>query len=224
MAFSHDSKLLASASDDKTVKVWDAATGTLQQTLEGHSGWVRSVAFSHDSKLLASASYDKTVKVWDAATGTLQQTLEGHSGWVRSVAFSHDSKLLASASFETVKVWDTATGTLQQTLPVDGDVKSLLFNVTNSILITNIGHLKLDETINLPLPISSRVLSSKSHCKGLGVSGSWVLWNGQNLLWLPPDFRATTFVISYSGSTLAIGCQSGKVFIIGINISRSNIL
>ena len=79
VAFSHDSKLLASASNDKTVKVWDAATGTLQKTLEGHSHAVNSIAFSHDSKLLASASNDKTVKIWDAATGTLQQTLEGHS-------------------------------------------------------------------------------------------------------------------------------------------------
>jgi WD40 repeat protein len=74
VAFSHDSKLLASASSDNTVKVWDAATGSLQQTL-GHSNWVNSVAFSHDSKLLASASYNMTVKVWEAATGTLQQTI-----------------------------------------------------------------------------------------------------------------------------------------------------
>ncbi|TAQ83564.1 hypothetical protein B7494_g8112 [Chlorociboria aeruginascens] len=265
IAFSHDSKLLASASYDKTIKIWDTATGILQQTLEGHSGLINSIAFSHDSKLLASASNDKTIKVWDAA-GILQQTLEGHSGSINLIAFSHDSKLLASTSddniikiwdvaagilqqtFErhnnlikliafshdlklltsalydnTIKIWDVATGILQQTLPVDGDIGSLSFDVTNSILITNIGHLKLDETTNLPLPTSSRGLSSKSHLEGLGVRGSWVLWNGQNLLWLPPDFRAITAVISYTGSTLAIGCESGKVFIIGINIS-SNIL
>ncbi|RYP84315.1 hypothetical protein DL770_005219 [Monosporascus sp. CRB-9-2] len=75
VAFSHNSKLLASGSRDNTIKIWDAATGSLQQTLEGHSGWVESVAFSHDSKLLASGSDDKTIKIWDAATGSLQQTL-----------------------------------------------------------------------------------------------------------------------------------------------------
>jgi WD40 repeat protein len=71
VAFSPDSTLLASASEDKTVRLWDAATGALQQTLKGHSDWVTSVAFSPDSRLLASASGDETVRLWDAATSTL---------------------------------------------------------------------------------------------------------------------------------------------------------
>ena len=75
VAFSHDSKLLASASWDHTVRVWDAATGSLRQTLEGHTRVVDLVAFSHDSKLLASASRDHTVRVWDAAIGSCHQTV-----------------------------------------------------------------------------------------------------------------------------------------------------
>jgi WD40 repeat protein len=72
------------------VRVWDAATGTLQQTLEGHSSSVRAVAFSPDGLKLASGSWDKTVRVWDAATGTLQQTLEGHSSSASAVAFPNE--------------------------------------------------------------------------------------------------------------------------------------
>jgi WD40 repeat protein len=94
VAFSPDSKQVMSGSYDKTVRLWDAATGALLQTLEGHTSLISSIAFSPDSKQVMSGSYDKTVRLWDAATGALQQTLEGHIRFIRSVAFSPDGKLL----------------------------------------------------------------------------------------------------------------------------------
>jgi WD40 repeat protein len=67
VAFSPDGQRLASASVDKTVKVWDAATGQEVLTLKGHTGAVSSVAFSPDGTRLASAGAGG-VKVWDATT------------------------------------------------------------------------------------------------------------------------------------------------------------
>jgi WD40 repeat protein len=111
VAFSPDGKALASASGDKTVKLWDAQSGQERATLTGHGDSVSSVAFSPDGKALASASLDKTVKLWDAQSGQERATLTGHGGYVSSVAFSPDGKTLASASADkTVNLWSGEDG------------------------------------------------------------------------------------------------------------------
>ncbi|KAJ6025071.1 hypothetical protein N7540_005868 [Penicillium herquei] len=106
------------------------------QTLEGHSGWIRSMAFSPNGALLASGSSDQTIRLWDMATGTLQQTLEGHSGSVRSVAFSPNGALLASSSTDwTVRLWDIVTGTLQRTFKGHlGSIESMAFSPKGILL------------------------------------------------------------------------------------------
>jgi WD40 repeat protein len=221
VAFSQDSKLLASASDDTTVKIWDTSTGSLQQTLEGHSDPVKSVAFSQDSKLLASASDNTTVKIWDASTGSLQQTLEGHGDRVNSVAFSHDSKLLASASDNTiVKIWDASTGSCHQTVAVNTYIKSLSFDSIDSNLLMNSGSIKVDRTRLLTRSEYPQEGRDEGDRQGLGISGSWVTWNTQNLLWLPPDYRAVSYNISPSRSIVANGCSSGKVFIVEFSLAN----
>ncbi|CAI7644574.1 unnamed protein product [Penicillium viridicatum] len=153
VAFSQDGRLLASGSRDKTIKLWDPATGALKHTLEEHSDPVCSVAFSPDGWLLASGSEDKTIKLWDPATGALQHNLEGHSDIVESVDFSPDGRLLASGSHDqTVKLWDPATGALKHTLEEHSDpVYSVAFSPDGWLLASGSG----DKTIKLWDPTTS---------------------------------------------------------------------
>ncbi|EDN98235.1 hypothetical protein SS1G_13092 [Sclerotinia sclerotiorum 1980 UF-70] len=117
VAFSPDGTKVASGSEDKTIRLWDAMTGESLQTLEGHSSLVYSVAFSPDGTKVASGSEDKTIRLWDAMTGESLQTLEGHSHWVNSVAFSPDGTKVASGSEDnTIRLWDAMTGESLQTL------------------------------------------------------------------------------------------------------------
>ncbi|KAL6811920.1 vegetative incompatibility protein HET-E-1 [Trichoderma camerunense] len=114
IAFTPDSRRLASASEDSTVKLWDTAIGSYIITLKGHKKWVEAISFTPDGRQLASASADATVKLWDmntAAIGSCIATFTGHNHWVIAIAFTPDGQQLASASADkTVKLWDTATG------------------------------------------------------------------------------------------------------------------
>jgi WD40 repeat protein/serine/threonine protein kinase len=122
VSFSPDDKRLATASFDKTAKVWDARTGHELLTLKGHTAFVTSVSFSADSQRLATASWDQTAKVWDALSGRELRTLKGHTNPVASVSFSADGQRLATASDDgTVKVWDAWTG--QELLSLKGHTK-----------------------------------------------------------------------------------------------------
>ena len=115
VVYSRDGRQLATASMDRTVKIWDAATGTVRFTLRGHAGNVWNVAFSPNGKLLASASADHTVKVWNAATGAELLTFRGHDKAVCGLAFSPDGGRIASAAGK-VLLWDSTTGKVEKTL------------------------------------------------------------------------------------------------------------
>ncbi len=102
---------LVSGSDDRTLRLWDLASGLELATLSGHRDMVLAVAITPDGTRALSASADDTVKIWDLAGARELATLAGHRASVRSVAVSRDGKHVVSASDDcTVKVWDLASG------------------------------------------------------------------------------------------------------------------
>jgi len=111
VAMSGDRRLAVSASNDKTLKVWDLETRSELRTLQGHTSFVNAVAMSEDGRLAVSASADRTLKVWDVESGRELRTLAGHSSFVNGVALSGDGRLAVSASADyTLKVWDVEAG------------------------------------------------------------------------------------------------------------------
>ena len=172
VAFSPNSRLLASADADGTVRLWNPATGQPADTplLAGTGGGVRGVAFSPDSLLLASA--DGTAQVWNAVTGRpVSSPLPGTLDGVNGVAFSPDGKLLATADADgTVRLWNPATGQ-----PIGSPLPAAIGYGVNGVAFSPDGELlasaDADGTVRLWNPATRAAMGPPLHAD-TGTGGS----------------------------------------------------
>lgn len=104
--FSPDMRLVASASFDKSVKIWQGTTGKFVATLHGHVQRVYQIAWSADSRLLVSSSADSTLKLWNMQTFKIMIDLPGHADEVYAVDWSPDGQRVVSGGKDKViKIW-----------------------------------------------------------------------------------------------------------------------
>lgn len=126
VAYSRDGRYLATASQDKTAKLWDVQTGMLIHTLKGHEGTVSSVEINSDGTYIATASWDGTVKLWNSRTGIEQKTFTPPLGRFKEGIFGvffpkAGTRLGVILGDGTIKIWDTESGheVASSPLPLD---------------------------------------------------------------------------------------------------------
>ena len=146
VAVSPDERFAVSASDDKTLKVWDISRGLLLTTLKGHTNSVISAVVTHDGKQIISGALDDTIQVWDVKCGKLlknlkcklKQTLRQHSDCVISLALTPDGKRFISGSDDqTILIWDLKRKTvLQQLEGHDGSINRLAVTPDSKQLVS----------------------------------------------------------------------------------------
>ncbi|EMD34043.1 hypothetical protein CERSUDRAFT_107810 [Gelatoporia subvermispora B] len=198
---SHDGTRIASDSDGKTLRIWDASTGTpVGSPLEGHNGAVWSVAFSPDDTHIVSGSLDHTIRVWIWRRGPplLGSPLIRHSNYVWSVVFSPDGTHIVSGSLDdTILIWDVEAGTIVVG-PIAGhttSVYSVAYSPDGSRIVSGsfdrtirIWHAKTGKAIGKPLKghggrVWSVAFSPDSKCVISGSDDGTVrIWDVEDLV------------------------------------------
>jgi len=166
--------MIATGSNDKTVRLWDPQTGKpLGSALKGHTAFVRSLAWepyhlqAPGRPRLASSSKDATVRIWDAAGRRADLVLAGHRASVSCVRWGGAGWLYTASQDKTVKVWDAADGRLVHTLAAHAHWVNHLALSTDAVLRTG----PFDHTGGAPAGAAERVAVAAARFRAAATVG-----------------------------------------------------
>lgn len=232
VAFSPDGSLLATGSDDTSLRLWDPASGRETEVLSGHGGAVFAVAFAHSGKFLLSSDGDGVIHFWDVASRKERPALAHHNSNARRVVISSDDKVVAIGnSVQGIELWDLNTLQRRQTLPGhNGTILALAFSPDGRILASgdangNICLLDLNRGAerfcftgdalgvrSLAFSPDSQLLAS-SGSRGMKVK-LWDVASRRPLATLEGHENSLlNLVFSPDGNLLAAGCRNGNVLL-----------
>jgi len=240
VVYSPMSDQLASGSEDRTVRLWDSATGSALIILTGHIDYVNCVVYSPQGNTVASASDDQTVRVWNAMTGECLRTLFGHTGGVSCVAFSPDgSQIVSGGEDGQIRLYDVETGACQQTIIAHaGAIHAIQYSPQGNLLASasedKSVHLWNAKSLQSHLP--SFVVSDSALCVAFSprgdqlasghMNGTMALWevaSGSCLETVNSDCGAITSVVySPQGTGIAFSGANNTVQLRGVSVEASH--
>jgi WD40 repeat protein len=160
LAFSSDGELLVTASDDKSVRLWDPHTGASKAVFTGHSHVVRTVVFSPNNQLIVSASYGQNIRLWSPITQEACGILRGHLDMISAVAVSPDNQYIASGSRDkTVRLWDLNNLTSIELIGHSDYISAVIFSPDGQLLVSG----DFDGMIGLWHPVTGVSLAILKH-------------------------------------------------------------
>lgn len=204
--YSPTGKHIYSASEDKTIKMWDVSTGIDINTFNAHESGVNTISLSKDGLILVSGDKSGTIIIWDALTGTVKKKIEAHDGAVLTAKLSSDAQVIASGGEDKIlKLWNLSGDTIKTITGFSAPITNLAISPDNERIVTGGGKNNGVE-VKLVDPDKGVILADAlDNVKGSGAALAYtkVLMTGFALVGNVANGRigkgmTTIFIMSYS--------------------------